>query len=321
LGNITNVGNINSLGNITSVGSISSSNLIYDGISNSLNWSSVYTSTKEASATWDTVTLRLPLSGGIVHGNLTVYGNVSAAGESVFSNTFFTTTSSLSISYVGSETALYVEAAGSGDIASFYDLDQGTEVLHIGGANSTHPNVGIKVSEPNKDFTVKGEISATGIIYTSEGNSDQWNAAYYNTQLVSLCGDNWSTSYDTVKALSAAWSGTELKPLVSRTITVTANNCSVDLTIYHDDYEIVLANTNTYVNGITGFTNCIKGITYTLTNKTLTAINIQQNNDIFIRTGHNWRVNTSNPLSAFVTLPYGASCSVRADSVSSVSVW
>jgi hypothetical protein len=135
--------------------------------------------------------LYLPLSGGTVTGetrfnnNVTVFGNLTATGTTTFANTIFSVTSSLSVIHVGSGPALYVGNNGSGDIASFYDIDQNVEVLHVGGINSTFPNVGIRTSSPNKAFTVVGEISATSDITTSgrflvqgSGNSDQWNSAY-----------------------------------------------------------------------------------------------------------------------------------------------
>ena len=115
-----------------------------------------------------------PLSGGIITGytqidaNLTVYGNISATGNSYFANTIYSTTSALSVVNIGNTgPALYIANDGTGDIASFYDLDQGLEVLHVGGHNAIHPNVGIKTSTPNKTFTVNGEISASGDIWTS----------------------------------------------------------------------------------------------------------------------------------------------------------
>jgi hypothetical protein len=107
-------------------------------------------------------------SGGKITGNLTIYGDLSATGTSYFANTIYTTTSALSIINVNNTgPALYVANNGTGDLASFYDLDTNTEVFHIGGANGSFPNVGVKTSTPNKDFTVNGEISASGSIWTS----------------------------------------------------------------------------------------------------------------------------------------------------------
>jgi hypothetical protein len=146
--------------------------------SNSSNWSSVYSNVQTNSASYAAISFVdakfLPLTGGTVTGttqfnnNLTVYGNISATGVSYFSNTVYSTTSALSVINIGnSGPALFIGNNGTGDIASFYDLDQNIEVLHVGGNNGSFPNVGVKTSEPNKDFTVKGEISASGDMWTS----------------------------------------------------------------------------------------------------------------------------------------------------------
>jgi len=125
-------------------------------------------------------------SGDKIIGDLIIQGSLSASGTSTFFNTVFTTTSSLSVVHVGSGPAMWIGNNGSGDIASFYDIDQGIEVLHVGSIDSLHPNVGVHTSEPNKTFTVVGEISATsditntGKIHTTGGNSEQWNQAYTN---------------------------------------------------------------------------------------------------------------------------------------------
>jgi hypothetical protein len=117
----------------------------------------------------------LPLSGGTltgkvyVHDNLTVYGDISATGNSYFSNTIYSTTSALSVINVGNDgPALYVANNGSGDLASFYDIDTNKEMFHIGGANGDFPNIGVKTSSPNKDLTVFGDISASGTIYSTD---------------------------------------------------------------------------------------------------------------------------------------------------------
>jgi hypothetical protein len=102
-----------------------------------------------------------------VNGNSTLRGNLSVTGTTTFNNTTFAVTSALSVVHIGGGPAMYVGNSGLGDIASFYDIDQNLEVFHIGGANGSFPNVGVKTSTPNKDFTVVGEISATSNITTS----------------------------------------------------------------------------------------------------------------------------------------------------------
>ena len=125
------------------------------------------------------------LTGGTILGatrinsNLTIFGNLSATGNSYFANTVYSTTSALSVINIGNTgPALFVGNNGTGDIASFYDLDQNIEVLHVGGINGTFPNVGVKTSVPNVDFTVNGQISANNTIWSANGNSVNWNTAY-----------------------------------------------------------------------------------------------------------------------------------------------
>jgi hypothetical protein len=112
-----------------------------------------------------------------VNGNSTIRGNLSVTGTTTFNNTTFSVTSALSVVHIGAGPAMYVGNSGLGDIASFYDIDQNLEVFHIGGANGSFPNVGVNTSEPNKDFTVVGEISATSDITTS-GNVSANNLVY-----------------------------------------------------------------------------------------------------------------------------------------------
>ncbi len=164
-----------------------------------------------------------PLSGGTiggntkVQGNLTVYGDLSSTGNSYFANTIYSTTSALSVINVGNTgPAIYVANDGSGDLASFYDLDTNTEVFHIGGANGSFPNVGVKTSTPNKDLTVNGEISAYGSIWTSgdfiSGGREIFSIIYpdINKGLsvytnVNSNSANSNSVYTSVNANSANW--------------------------------------------------------------------------------------------------------------------
>jgi hypothetical protein len=155
----------------------------------SQEWSQAYSLIQANSGTYATTSyvngnfLSL-ISGGLVQGpvqinnNLTVFGNLTASGTTTFANTVFTTTSSLSVVHLGSGPALYVGNFGDDHIATFVDLQNNLEMLHIGGLSSSFPNVGVKTGYPNKDFTVQGEISASGTIYDNAGNSIQWNEAY-----------------------------------------------------------------------------------------------------------------------------------------------
>ena len=181
------------------------------------NWDSAYNTSviyQSNSATYSTIDFInskfFPLTGGIITGdtrfnsNVTIFGNLTATGTTTFANTVFSVTSALSVVHIGAGPAMWIGNNGTGDIASFYDMDTGVEVLHVGGDNGTFPNVGIKTSTPNKTLTVSGEISATSDITTSgkiyiqnDGNSDQWNSTYTTVQSNS---SNWQTSYSLVSS-------------------------------------------------------------------------------------------------------------------------
>ena len=126
--------------------------------------------------------------------NIVIQGSLSAAGGATFANTVFTTTSALSVINLGVGPALYVyQASGPYDVASFVDGD-GIEVLHVGNANFGQTGkIGINQSFPNKELTVTGEISATGIIYALSGNSSNWNSVY--NSVLSNSASNASINY------------------------------------------------------------------------------------------------------------------------------
>ena len=111
--------------------------------------------------------------------NVTIQGNLTALGSSTFTNTIFTTTSALSVVNLGPGPALYVyQAAGTSDVASFYDGD-GIEVLHVGNANPGGRGfVGINESYPGAELTVNGAISGNRTITVAGGSSNQWNSVY-----------------------------------------------------------------------------------------------------------------------------------------------
>ena len=265
-------------------------NSIYsDVVSTSGNWNSVYTDVVNTSAEWDSVyttvntnssdnwdnlksneythTNFLPLSGGILNGavrindNLTVYGNISATGNSYFSNTVYSTTSALSVVNIGnSGPAFYVGNNGSGDIASFYDIDENIEVLHVGGNNGSHPNIGVKTSEPNKDLTINGELSASSTIWDSVGNSNQWNSVY--TAVNSNSATTWNYQGTDLKNLSSGWVGGN-----SAFTTVNSNSAN-----WNSIYSNVQSNFVPISGGtITGSLSVLGNITYLDTSVSVTS--------------------------------------------------
>jgi hypothetical protein len=194
--------------NLTVVGGISGNALVYDRTGNSSQWNSTYTTLCATSGTFATKSFvqsnYLNLTGGSVNGNLTVTGNLSAQGTAFFANTIFTTTSALCAIANSTGPALYVSQAGSGDLASFYDLTPTVvEVLHVGASIGT-PYVGVYTSNPNVELTVVGRISASQVIYASGGNSNLWNTSYASTTALNLSSSKWNSVYTLINTTTAA---------------------------------------------------------------------------------------------------------------------
>jgi hypothetical protein len=109
-----------------------------------------------------------------VGGNMTISGNLTALGNSYFANTLFTTTSSISVVNYGTGPAIYAfQSSGNQDIASFYDGD-GVEVLHVGNCppGELYGKVGINESNPNKELTIRGSVSASGTLNVGTINTN-----------------------------------------------------------------------------------------------------------------------------------------------------
>jgi len=134
-----------------------------------------------------------------------IYGGLSALSGTSFTNTVFTTTSALSVVNTGVGPALYVsQAAGSYDVASFYDGD-GVEVLHVGnaaGGGNPKGKIGINESNPGAELTVNGAISSNYGITAAGGNSNQWNSNWTTTNTNSA---NWTQAYTNFNTTSASY--------------------------------------------------------------------------------------------------------------------
>jgi hypothetical protein len=196
------------------------------------NWQNTFTNVQTNSGSYATTSYVgnnfLSLNGGLVQGpvqinnNLTVFGNLTASGTTTFANTIFTTTTSLSVVHFGSGPALYVGNYGNDHIATFVDLQNDLEMMHIGGLSSLFPNVGIKTGAPNKDFTVNGEISATGTIWNSEGNSIQWNKAYDIGTAYQTISSTFLTTETDSQTLTFTQSSTQLSITNGNTVSLSA---------------------------------------------------------------------------------------------------
>lgn len=174
---------------------------VYSSVSlASTGWDSVYSNVKSNSANYALTNQNVTFLQ-----NVTIIGSLSALSGATFTNTIFTTTSALSVVNTGGGPALYIfQAAGPYDVASFYDGD-GVEVLHVGnatGGGNPRGKVGVNESDPIKELTVRGAISASEEIIVLGGNSNQWNSVYVS---MSPNSAKYESVYSSVRNNSAFW--------------------------------------------------------------------------------------------------------------------
>ena len=139
----------------------------------------------------------LPLSGGVVVGDLTITGNVSSLGTLTYIDSQVSITSAIEITNTGTGPALKVTQTGSQDIASFYDDTNSVLIIKDGG------NIGVGTLNPNKKLTVIGEISSTGAAYI-DGDLIQPEFVDLKSKVNSL-SSNWNDVYTSVNTTSADW--------------------------------------------------------------------------------------------------------------------
>lgn len=172
---------------------------------NSANWNNTYSTVQTNSSNWVTLPYiennYFNITGGSINGNVTISGNLSALGNSYFVNSYFLTTSSLSVVNTGVGPAVYIyQAAGPYPVARFIDGD-GAEVLHVGNANSSYGGkVGVNTDSPSSELTVNGSISSNGNIFVSGGNSVKWNSTFTT---VANNSSNWDLAYNQISTTTS----------------------------------------------------------------------------------------------------------------------
>ena len=231
----------------------------------SANWNNTYTQFSNNSATYATIPYVnsnfLSTSGGLVNGttsfaqNLSVLGSLFVTGSAVFANALIvTSTSALSVVNTGTGPALFVgQGPGGGDIASFYDNNNGLEVLHIGNDLPYIGKgvIGIRTSDPNETLTVIGGISSTGVISTSayDSNSNNWTNAW--TNLVGNSGAYLSgANLSEIASVSANWN-TSYTFLTSNSALILGDltNIAVTSATWDISYTNLVGNSAAYLSG------------------------------------------------------------------------
>lgn len=187
--------------------------------SNSSNWNESYTWVNSNSSTLDVskidignshladdATVKLS-----VNGNVVIYGDLSATGNTTLVNVTANVTDSLSVVNPGfGVNALTIEQYGP--LPAIHASHYGTGPLLI---LSGQGNVGIGTDDPNSKLTVVGVVSTnTPAGYSSEltNTSDVW---YQTSVSLQSNSGNWDSTFTNVRDNSANWSyqGADLKAL------------------------------------------------------------------------------------------------------------
>lgn len=209
----------------------------------------------------------------VIGGDLTVDGTYTAL------NTVTYASSALEIQNTGTGPALKVSQSGIEPLAMFVDTSGPSSNLVIIANNSF---IGVKTSEPNKELTVNGEISATNVVTVP------------HLVLTSPVSYPLSIITNTPVTLQL--------PLTANDIEITSTGSAM-ITSFADGVKgvhYVLTNVGAY---------------------TITLSSLPTNPKIYVRNGTAWKSNTYTLSAAYLQLPPYTSCSLRIGTNNKASVW
>jgi hypothetical protein len=210
--------------------------------------------------------------------NLTVFGYICALSGLLYTATNFLTSEAIQVVNVGNGPALSIEQDLNIDPIGIFISNQKSEVLHIGNTpvnpvDGTTGYVGVNTSTPNVELTVNGSISSNNLLYsnvifTSGGNSDQWNSVYNTVNPLSA---NWQSTYITVSSLSSNSDNT-----YNTVNSLSANWQSTYITV--SSLSGNWSNSSSWVNANSANATFISVSSDKITTNSLSAITLSANN-------------------------------------------
>jgi hypothetical protein len=204
------------------------------------NWESTYTTFRDASSTFltsETDSQTLSFNEGtkdlsISNGNTVSLSGITASGA-------------------------YLPLSGgtvTGNLSVARNFDVGTNPIATLYAGQSA--VGINTETPNEELTVVGDISATGVVYASGGNSNLWNNAYVIATAYSTASSTFLTSETDSQTLSFNEGTKDLSISNGNTVSLSAFGTGIDTGVrtltsnWQSTYTTVLANSSSWVNGV-----------------------------------------------------------------------
>lgn len=212
------------------------------------------------------------------------------------------------------------------------------------------------VLSPPEALTVLGNLSATGTLYgtsiavaninaSSIFASNRVASPLLSTAFLSASNIHTSSLSATFAKITALSAGSlTINSLSAKNIYTPTLNVEVIKAIQGWNTATITASSTTQlinvsaVNGelllrtdielstpsdvtIKSFIGGVRGLCYTLTNASTSMVTITSSPTVFVRNGSAWKSNTRSLSTAFIQLPPGHSCSLRAASDQIVSVW
>lgn len=151
-----------------------------------------------------------------IHGDTTISGNLSVLGDFTYIDTIVSITSALSVTNAGTGPALFVKQSGAQPIAHFIDSNGGDIVFADDGY------VGIGTFTPSEKLTVIGNISASGIVRSTNIDTLTNNVSAMYSYLIQNFDTNTITTATSISDFVTNYSKAGI--VTGDVITISATN-------------------------------------------------------------------------------------------------